>query len=264
MGFNSGFKGLNHYKGQTVFNSEPTALLECTLVQALRLCTGRTARKGSKGVALLFHDHGTRRGWGVSVTPQPLFTPGKDPVPIVQEAGWAHNTSCVLITTVLLTEVSCSQWHDSEKWLIITVYIMGMIMLVVSDGFYKCQLKPTTQSFTLYWSKLLRKITYYNSIPIRLRSTSHILIYIQQDATLHSLFYLETALHISGVTTTHHQERKQLYLQHLVFVRPLLLPAAIAAGSSNGLTDTRCCRYSSLRFWWWVVVTPETCRAVSR
>jgi len=26
----------------------------------------------------------------------------------------------------------------------------------------------------------------------------HILIYIQQDATLHSLFYLETALHISG------------------------------------------------------------------
>jgi hypothetical protein len=26
---------------------------------------------------------------GVSVTPQPLFTPGKDPVPIVQEARWA-------------------------------------------------------------------------------------------------------------------------------------------------------------------------------
>ena len=67
-------------------------------------------------------------------------------------------------------------------------------------------------------------------------------IYIQQDATLHSLFYLETAVHILGGTTTHHQERKQLYLQHLVFVTPLLLPAAIAAGSS-----TRCCRYSCLR-----------------
>jgi len=49
--------------------------------------------------------------------------------------------------------------------------------------------------------------------------------YIQQDATLHSLFYLKTALHVSGVTT-HHQERKQLYLQQLVFVTPLLLPAA--------------------------------------
>jgi len=63
--------------------------LKCTLVQALRLCTGRTAHRGSRGIALLFLDYGTRRGWGVSVTPRSLFTPGKDPVPIVQEAGWA-------------------------------------------------------------------------------------------------------------------------------------------------------------------------------
>jgi hypothetical protein len=56
---------------------------------------------------------------------------------------------------------------------------------------------------------------------------NNILIYIQQDATLHSSFYLKTALHVSGDTTTHHQERKQLYLQHLVFVTPILLPAAI-------------------------------------
>ena len=55
----------------------------------------------------------------------------------------------------------------------------------------------------------------------------HSNIYIQQYAALHSLFYLETALHVSGGTTTHHQERKQLYLLHLVFVTPLLLPAAI-------------------------------------
>jgi hypothetical protein len=39
--------------------------------------------------------------------------------------------------------------------------------------------------------------------------------------------YLETALHVSGGTPTHHQERIQLYLQHLVFVAPLLLSAAI-------------------------------------
>jgi hypothetical protein len=55
----------------------------------------------------------------------------------------------------------------------------------------------------------------------------NILIYIQQDTTLHSLFYLETALHVSGGTTTHHQERTQLYLQHLVFVTLLLVPATI-------------------------------------
>ena len=52
-------------------------------------------------------------------------------------------------------------------------------------------------------------------------------MYIQQDATLQSLFYLETDLHVSGGTISHHQERKQLYLQHLVFVTPLLLSAAI-------------------------------------
>jgi len=57
---------------------------------------------------------------------------------------------------------------------------------------------------------------------------NNILIYIQQDATLHSLFYLKTALHVSGGTTTYHQERKQLHLQHLVFVTTLLLPADIA------------------------------------
>jgi hypothetical protein len=39
--------------------------------------------------------------------------------------------------------------------------------------------------------------------------------------------YLETALHVSGGTSTHHQEHIQLYLHHLVFVTPLLLFAAI-------------------------------------
>jgi hypothetical protein len=39
--------------------------------------------------------------------------------------------------------------------------------------------------------------------------------------------YLETALHVLGGNSTHHQKRIQLYLQHLVFVTPLLLSAAI-------------------------------------
>jgi len=62
--------------------------VKCTLVQALMLCTGRTAHRESRGIALSFLDHGTKRGWGVSVTPRPLFTPWKDPVSIVQESGW--------------------------------------------------------------------------------------------------------------------------------------------------------------------------------
>ena len=47
------------------------------------------AQRVGRGIALLFHDHGTRKRWVVSSTPRPYFTPGKDPVPIVQEARWA-------------------------------------------------------------------------------------------------------------------------------------------------------------------------------
>jgi hypothetical protein len=54
--------------------------VKVTLVQALRLCTGCTAHRGSRGMTTAL---------GVSVTPRPFFTPRKDPVPIVQEAGWA-------------------------------------------------------------------------------------------------------------------------------------------------------------------------------
>jgi len=46
------------------------------------------AQRVGRGIAVLFHDRGTRRGWVVSSTPRSLFTPGKDPVPILQEAGW--------------------------------------------------------------------------------------------------------------------------------------------------------------------------------
>jgi len=46
-----------------------TYKVKCTLVQALRLCTGRTAHRGSRGIALLFLDHDTRRGEGSASRP---------------------------------------------------------------------------------------------------------------------------------------------------------------------------------------------------
>jgi hypothetical protein len=39
--------------------------------------------------------------------------------------------------------------------------------------------------------------------------------------------YLKTDLHVSGGNSTHYQQRIHLYLQHLVFVTPLLLSVAI-------------------------------------
>jgi len=46
------------------------------------------AQRMRRSIVLLFHDRGTRRGWVVSSTPWPHFTPGKDPVLILQEAAW--------------------------------------------------------------------------------------------------------------------------------------------------------------------------------
>ena len=65
-----------------------------TIFRSTRLCVTVCGmpllpHRGSRGIALLFHDHGTRKGWGVSVTPRPLFTPRKELVPILQEAGCA-------------------------------------------------------------------------------------------------------------------------------------------------------------------------------
>ena len=55
--------------------------VKCTLVQALRLCTGRTAHRGSRGIALLFLDHGTRRGEGSASRPGRFLPPGKTRYP---------------------------------------------------------------------------------------------------------------------------------------------------------------------------------------
>ena len=67
--------------------------LKCILVQALRLCTGRTAHTESTGVALLFLDHGTRRGWGVRFTPRPLLTPGKTRYSLYRRLGGPQGRS---------------------------------------------------------------------------------------------------------------------------------------------------------------------------
>jgi len=48
-----------------------------TLVQALRLCTGCAAHRVSRGIALLFLDHGTRRGEGSASRPGRSLPPGK-------------------------------------------------------------------------------------------------------------------------------------------------------------------------------------------
>jgi len=73
-------------------------------VQWSRYRPGVAQRLG-RGIALLFHDRSTRRGWLVSSTPRPHFTPGKDPEPIVQEAGWDPGPVCT-------GRKSCPHWDS--------------------------------------------------------------------------------------------------------------------------------------------------------
>ena len=47
------------------------------------------AQRVSRGIPLFFLKLGTRWGWVVKATPRPIYPREADPVPIVQEAGWA-------------------------------------------------------------------------------------------------------------------------------------------------------------------------------
>jgi len=71
---------------QSTFTKSTTLIQRKLKWSRYRSCV---AQGVGRCVALLFHDRGTRRGWVVSSTARPHFTPGKDPVPILQEAGWA-------------------------------------------------------------------------------------------------------------------------------------------------------------------------------
>jgi hypothetical protein len=47
------------------------------------------AQRVGRGIALLFHDRGTRRGVSGQQHASAALNPGKEPVPILPEAGWA-------------------------------------------------------------------------------------------------------------------------------------------------------------------------------
>jgi hypothetical protein len=66
------------------------------------------------------------------------------------------------------------------------------------------------------------------------------IVSVSNKMQCHTVYlYLETAVHVSAGTSTHHQERIQLYLQHLLFVTTtLLLSAAIVEELEPVPTDS--------------------------
>jgi len=68
-------------------------IVNCTLVQELWLCAGRTAHRGSRGIALLLLDHGTRRGEGSASRPSRSLPPGKTRYPLYRRLGGPQGRS---------------------------------------------------------------------------------------------------------------------------------------------------------------------------
>jgi len=64
--------------------------VKCILVQTLRLCTCRT---GSRGIAVLFLDHGTRRGEGSASRPGRSLLPEKAQYPLYRRLGGPQGRS---------------------------------------------------------------------------------------------------------------------------------------------------------------------------
>jgi hypothetical protein len=77
----------------TVYTYTVQVKVKCTVVQALRLCAGRTAYRGSRGIALRFHDHGTRRGEGSASRPGRSLPPGETRYPMSRRLGGPQGRS---------------------------------------------------------------------------------------------------------------------------------------------------------------------------
>jgi hypothetical protein len=194
--------------------------------------------------------NGTRRRWGVSVTPWPLFTLGKNPVPIMQEAGWAPWpvwTSCGKSRPPSGFDPRTFQpvaRHYTDWATYCKIFYVNLIVFVLGS------------------SVILFNYTFLTFILLMWRigrAPNSITIYIQQDATLHRLF-------ISGNCSTcsvwyFHPSSGVRHPQH---TQTSFNSSTIAVDSSNRVTNTRCCRYSCIRSWCWVEVPHETCRGVSR
>jgi hypothetical protein len=106
---------------------------------------------------------------------------------------------------------------------------------------------------------------------------NNIPIYMQRDAMLHSLFisvncstrfrwyfHPSSGAHTTVFTASVICHTVTAICHYRGRVGTGSNSSTIAADTSDGVTNTRCCRYSCMRSWWWVEVPPETFREVSR
>ena len=78
-------RGLTGFKVKEVRGAK--VKVKYTIVQALRLCTGRTVHRGSRGITLVFLGHGTRRGEESASRPGCSLPSGKTRYPLYRKLG---------------------------------------------------------------------------------------------------------------------------------------------------------------------------------
>jgi hypothetical protein len=83
----------NHCVLVCSFNEKIIIKNKCTLLQALRLCTGRTAHRGSRSIALPFLNHGSRRADGSASRPGRSLSLGKTRYPLHRRLGGPQGRS---------------------------------------------------------------------------------------------------------------------------------------------------------------------------
>jgi len=87
--------------------------VKVTLVQALRLCTGCTAYRGSRGIALLFHDHGAKGDGRSASSPDRSLPQGKTGYLLYRRLGgpqgWSGQVRKISPPTTVPTELPSPQ-----------------------------------------------------------------------------------------------------------------------------------------------------------
>jgi hypothetical protein len=152
------------------------------------------------------------------------------------------------------THLATSEPVDSS-WSLIWHY-RGVTSVVVTSHI----LVVTTQVLSaLQWHHIMQ--SWYDGNGFNVHRSVHcdnILVYnFNWMHESHSLFYLTTALHVSGVTVTHLQEHKTSVTTASGNRYTVLLSAGImeevelfhdSSRQQYGVTVTRCCSYSSFMF----------------
>jgi len=116
------------------------------------------AQRVSRGIALLFHDRGTRRGWVVSSTARPHFTPAKTRYPFYRRLGgpqgWPGRAEILVPAGIRSRTVQpvVSRYTD---WATGSTYYHVPFKIMIN---YRCikQVLPFAETlhclhFTLFW-----------------------------------------------------------------------------------------------------------------